>query len=115
MNIRLQNKSELENLILKLDKELVTINTYTGKPINEIEMLRMQDFVKSIIKYAGDFGEKYPFVRLIKPALDLNKLTSKFMNTSLTSFGHVSERESRVEKPIIAVPDITFPVSSKRK
>ena len=39
LNNRLQNKSELENLILILDKELVTINTYTGKPINEEEML----------------------------------------------------------------------------
>ena len=110
LNNRLQNKSELENLILKLDKELVTINTYTGKPINEIEMLRMQDFVKSITKYAGDFREKYLFVRFLKPDLDLNKQTSKFMNTSHTSFGRVSERESRVKKPIIAVPDITFPV-----
>ena len=70
--------------------------------------------MKSITKYAGDFREKYLFVRFLKPDIDLNKQTSKFMNTSHTSFGRVSERESRVEKPIIAVPDITFPVSSKR-
>ena len=78
-------------------------------------MIRMQEFVKSITRYANKFKNQYSNLSFPRLSLELNKPTSKFMCTVYSSFGSVDEFKSpSLRKRTVSVPDITFPVSSSR-
>ena len=113
LKVQLQDEIEIKNLNQKLDKKLASIKTFIGKSFTEKHMLRMQEFVESITRYADDFKKQYPFLSFVQLYLELNKQTSKFMRTSHNSFGCLRERKSD-SVPTVSVPDITFPVSSSR-
>ena len=63
---------KFQNCILKLDKKLAKIKTFIGKSIDEEDIIRMQEFVKSIKINANDF-EKTIFKPIIQSTILISK------------------------------------------
>lgn len=78
-------------------------------------MILMQEFVKSITRYANDFKNQYSKLSFPRLSLELNKPTSKFMRTTYDSLGSMNVSESySLKKRAVSIPNITFPVSSSK-